>query len=65
VIVSDEEYNWLRTLYIELNKIRARGVQQFNKIPPPARLAVTSLAARYRNEHCPEGALCVHEEKCV
>ncbi len=47
--ISDDEYRWLRALYLESLKVRDQGLMAFNRLPPPMRLAIVSLALHYKD----------------
>lgn len=48
--VPVDEYALLHEIYLEALKVRDQGVQKFNRFSPEMRLAITSLAARYRDQ---------------
>lgn len=48
--VPVDEYALLHEIYLEALKVRDQGVQKFNRLSPEMRLAITSLAARYREQ---------------
>lgn len=50
VAVPLDEYALLREIYLGALQVRDKGVQQFNRLSPEMRLAITSLAARYRDQ---------------
>lgn len=47
--ISADEYRWLKELYLESLKVRDQGLMAFNRLPPPMRLAIVSLALHYRD----------------
>lgn len=55
IVVPAAEYRWLQEIYLESLKVRDQGVMAFNRLPPPMRLAIVSLALHYRDHGAPKG----------
>ncbi len=51
--IDEREFRFLYSLFQECLKVRARGVQQWNRIPPAMRLAVVELIQLYRGGEWP------------
>lgn len=49
ITIPKDEHECLMTIKAEIEKIQARGVQQFNRLSPEIRLALTTLQAFERD----------------
>lgn len=57
ITITAEEYALLNRIYLYTLTVRDQGVQQFNRFPPGMRLAITTLAAYYREQGYDERGL--------